>query len=107
MSGIDEQIRDIPTCPLCNGVPSFWILYPTMARNGTDGWYWLFSDAYLERNTKHIKLTPKRGHRGKATLDDIVYVVCSDNNNHMFEIEHSLFQEVIRCARGLEENEWH
>jgi len=103
MSGIDEQMRDIPMCPICENVPSFWILYSTMEQDAENGWYWLFSDAYLKRNTGYIKLTSKEGYRGgKSTLDDIVCIVCSDDNNHEFVADHLVFRKVIQCSRRLE-----
>ena len=90
-------------CPICEDVPSFWILYPTMALNGIEGWYWLFSKAYLKKYTKYSELSCKEGlYRRKPTLDDIVCIVCSNDNNHEFVVEHSLFQKVMRHARRLE-----
>lgn len=103
MSGIDEQCLDIPECPICKRMPNFWILYPTMAQDAADGWYWLFSDEYIVRNTKFSKLTSNEGFHGRrTTLDGIVCIICSDNNHHKFVADHSLFQKVIQCSRRLE-----
>ncbi len=102
MSGIDEQNRHVPMCPICENVPMFWILYPTMAENSTDGWYWLFSEIYAKRHG-HTKLECKEGdYRRRPTLDDIMCIVCSDDNNHKFVADHSIFQKIIRCAERLE-----
>lgn len=102
MSGIDEQpIKDIPVCPECGKRPNFWILYSTMAQNSTRGWYWLFSDDYLERNT-HNKLERHEGrYGGSLTLDDVVCITCSRSGEHVFVRNQPVFQQVITCARRL------
>ena len=102
MSGIDEQILDVPICPGCRDVPNFWILYPTMVQNGMNGWYWLFSKAYLSRYTEHSELTVRAGSYGrKPTLDEIVCVTCSGSSNHEFVASHLVFQKIIQHARRL------
>lgn len=103
MSGIDEQIQDIPLCPICRNMPHFWILYPTMEQDVGNGWYWIFSDEYLENKVKYTKLMPMEGyHRKKPTLDDIVCILCGNYNNHKFMTDHPVFQEVMECARRIE-----
>jgi len=103
MSGVDEQNPNIPMCPICEGVPRFWILYSSMEQTSASGWYWLFSDDYINKNPNYIKLTSKAGYSGeKITLDDIMCIICSDDNNHEFVAEHSVFQKVIYCSRRLE-----
>lgn len=103
MSGIDEQNQDIPMCPICKKVPYFWILYPSMEQSSVTGWYWLFSDDYIDKHSKYPKLLSKEGYDGgETTLDDITCIVCSDDNNHKFVAEHLVFQEIIECSRRLE-----
>ena len=103
MSGIDEQNRGFPMCPICEDEPRFWILYPNMAQNSVAGWYWLFSEAYAKMNTRYSELTRMNGrHERKTTLDEIVVVTCSDNNHHQFTADHPLFEKVLRHARKLE-----
>lgn len=103
MSGIDEQCRDIPMCPICENVPRFWILYPTMDMSSLDGWVWLFSDAYIKRNTEFTKLTFEGGFAGRqATLDGIACIVCSDDNSHQFVEKQLVFQKIIQRSRRLE-----
>ena len=104
MSGIDEQIRDIPMCPACDNIPLFWVLYPNMEQNVKDGWYWLFSDAYIERHTEYSKLMSKESYLKRSpTLDDIVCIICGSYDNHEFVTDHPVFQEVLQLARRLEE----
>ena len=103
MSGIDEQIRDIPICPICGNIPYFWVLYPNIQQDIGNGWYWLFSDAYLERNVDYTKLMAKEGyHKRSPTLDDIVSILCGNTDNHAFTANHPVFRKVIQNARKLE-----
>jgi len=105
MSGIDEQIPDVPVCPICEGRPSFWILYPTRTRTGKHGWYWLHSDEYLKNDTTSDRLVSMSVPNGRyTTLDEIVIVVCQQKRNkwHSFTSETSTFQEVLQQARRLE-----
>ena len=105
MSGIDEQIRDIPMCPKCGERPSFWILYPTIEQTGVHGWYWLHSDEYLKDDAISDKLVSRSVPNGEyTTLDEIVNVVCLPKRGecHSFTSETSVFQEVLEQARGLE-----
>ena len=103
MSGIDEQIRDIPICPACENIPNFWILYPNTKQSIGDGWYWLFSDAYIERHTAYTKLMSMEGYfKRVTTLDDIVCIICGSYNKHEFITDHPVFQEVIQYAMRLE-----
>lgn len=103
MSGIDEQNRDIPLCPTCGDIPHFWILYPNTEQDVGNGWYWLFSDAYLASHTVYTKLEYREGyHRRGPTLNDVVSVLCGNYNNHKFMTDHPVFQEVMECARRIE-----
>lgn len=105
MSGIDEQIPDVPICPICEGRPSFWILYPTTRRTGKHGWYWLHSDKYLETDSTSDKLVSMSVFDGEhTTLEEIVIVACRPKNRewHSFTSETSTFQEVLQLARRLE-----
>jgi len=105
MSGIDEQISDIPDCPNCGERPNFWVLYPDAERTGLNGWYWLHSDKFLGGEHHFSKLSVKGGLGGiRPTLNDIVRVVCSAGNaaHHVFTSEHLVFQEVLQLARRLE-----
>lgn len=105
MSGIDEQIPDVPVCPTCGKKPSFWTLYPTVRRTGKHGWYWLHSDKYLETDSSSDKLVSMSVFNGRrTTLDEIVQVVCRPKRSkwHTFTSETSTFQEVLQLARRLE-----
>jgi len=104
LSGVDEQILDVPICPVCGGRPSFWILYPTIERTGRYGWYWLHSDEYLETDPTSDKLVSMSFEGSSTTLDEIVLVVCRPKRDkwHKFTSEHPTFQEVLQLARRLE-----
>lgn len=105
MSGIDEQIADVPVCPLCKERPSFWVLYPTMVRTGEHGWYWLHSDKYLKLDLDSEKLVSASMHEGKSTtLDEIMQVVCHPQGgpSHIFTSKHPTFHEALQLARRLE-----
>jgi len=105
MSGVDEQIRDIPICPVCGEKPDFWILYPNMERTGVNGWYWLHSDKYLDENSSCTKLMRETSFSGMCTtLKEIVCVTCRPKRyrKHVFTSEHLTFQEVLQHARRLE-----
>lgn len=105
MSGIDEQNRDVPMCPICKDIPNFWILYPTMIQTGAHGWYWLHSDEYLKEDKSSDKLVSRSVPNGRhTTLDKIVNVVCLPKRGecHSFLSKTSTFQEVMEQARRLE-----
>ena len=66
MSGIDEQYRGIPKCPICGKEPYYWVLDTTIS--GSDNrtiMGWLFSEKYIGGSEnyfqhKHIGLGDKR-----------------------------------------------
>jgi len=41
-------------------------------------------------------------HSRKPTLDDIVCILCGNDNNHEFVADHPVFQKIIKYSRGLE-----
>ena len=54
MSGIDEQYRGIPKCPICEEEPEYWVLDTTIAGNGGGNFRlrttvkaWLFSERHM------------------------------------------------------------
>ena len=108
MSGKDEQpIRDVPTCPLCGCRPGFWILYSTDELSGENGWFWLFSNAYI---SKHGRPEKAERHHGDASrypyLDDVELVVCGViTTQHHFRRGDPTFHGVIKQIRRLE-NKW-
>ena len=106
MSGKDEEPdRDIPICPKCGKKPDFWILYPVNNMEGVHGWYWLFSDKYLENYSRFEKMEFHHGpDRGFPELSDIIDIVCRVGNHggyHHFKPEDPIFQKVVQQVRRL------
>ena len=71
MSGIDEQIRNIPKCPICEDEPEYWVLDTTITGNGsnfrlrTTVKAWLFSEKHMTvvgryYQYKHVGVGDKR-----------------------------------------------
>ena len=72
MSGIDEQYRGIPKCPVCEEEPEYWILDTTIAGNGGGAFRshitvkaWLFSEKHMNvvgryYQYKHVGVGDKR-----------------------------------------------
>ena len=50
MSGIDEQIIEIPVCPVCDKRPPYWTVY-------VDGYaaLWFYSKSYVEGKEEYMK----------------------------------------------------
>jgi len=50
MSGLDEQFKDVPSCPLCKEKPAFWILtdgiHDDGESNNASQWVWYFQKDY-------------------------------------------------------------
>lgn len=70
MSGIDEQVRGIPKCPICGEEPAYWVLDTTIRRSDDSviGRHtiigWLFGEKYIGGSEnyfqhKHIGLGDK------------------------------------------------
>ena len=68
MSGIDEQFRDIPECPICGEEPKYWVLETNLSGGATSMLAviaWLFRDKYAEGakdyyQGKHVGVGDKR-----------------------------------------------
>jgi hypothetical protein len=103
LSGKDEEpIRDIPICPRCGKMPTYWTLYPTMNQTAKNGWFWLHSDSFIKRNPIWKKLSPQRAlNSGYPRLGNIVCVICTDSK-HVFTAEHLTFQKVLQKAKRLD-----
>jgi len=91
MSGIDEQFRSIPKCPICGEEPEFWVLSTTIdGSSGSTSHYhitvkaWLFSEKYMATagkyyQHKHVGVGDKRfGVEVDRFLADYITSVESD-----------------------------
>lgn len=48
MSGIDEQYKDVPVCPVCNRIPDYWLV--TVSKDGYNvPALWVYSRKYIMR----------------------------------------------------------
>jgi hypothetical protein len=107
MSGKDERVIDIPICPKCGEMPSYWSLFPKKTKYAYDGWAIVFSKVYLleegfDRGRVVYSGTCK-------SLDEIVSIKCRPQgycgavkSRHSFAENTETFKQVMRLARRLE-----
>jgi len=105
MSGLDEQISDIPKCPECGGKPWFWILSVDNLRGFDSKWLWLFGNDYLitEKESHEKRISNYSKYEPFCNIDDVISVQCRPKDDeldhmHKFEVDSPTFNEVIKYA---------
>jgi len=101
MSGIDEQDKDIPICPLCGERPKYWSIYPTTSGNTGRGWIHLLSNSYMYGGERS-----RQSYLDFSNLDEARSVRCKpytsnmlSRTRHVFTEDSDMFKVVMRMAR--------
>ena len=114
MSGIDEQLEDVPSCPLCNEKPAFWILTDGIHEDGVSNdashWVWYFQKDYKEAWTGKRPLDKRvqlMGASEEFLNTGIQAVTCRATNaaykenyiQHTFRVGNETFDLVMSHLR--------